>query len=340
MTETRSSLVTAFAFLAFTGACIPSGMVRSATRDGMRPILEQGIEGFVLEPDLVLAEGALGANLKLIEAVALTYPEDRAFRLMAAMARATFAFGFVKDELNSVKITYPGDRARIDALAARAKQSYRLGRLHAESVLYENKDFSEAMGGRALDVVDLETFDRALATLTQEDAAALFWVAFNWGGSLEIELDVVEATHLPRLERMAARVLELDEAYFYGVGPHLLAGTLKGFRSPALGGSPDAATVHFERAKILGGGALLPDVMTAALVYAQTENQEGFERILLEVISATIAADHALLDAMAKRQACRLYANLDLYFLDDAKPTPEACNAVPQKHPLREVETP
>lgn len=306
----------------------------------MRPILERGIQGFVMEPDLVLAEGALGANLKLIEAVALTYPEDKSFRLMAAMARATFAFGFLKDELNAVKISYPTDRTRIDALAARAKDSYRMGRMHAESVLYENEDFKEATGGRPLESLELEVFDRALATLTQEDAGALFWVAFNWGGRLEIELDVGEATHLPRLERMAARVLELDEAYFYGIGPNLLAGTLKGFRSPALGGSPDQAAKHFERAKVLGGGVLLPDVMTAALVHAQTENQEGFEQILLQVIGSTIAVDHALLDAMAKRQACRLYANLDLYFLDDAKPTPEACSAISQKHPLREAESP
>lgn len=336
----RRLLAPVVALSTLSAACIPSGLVRSATRDGMRPILENGIQGFVTEPDLVLAEGALGANLKLIEAVALTYPEDRSFRLMAAMARATFAFGFVKDELSAVKISYPTDRARIDALVARAKESYRLGRRHAESVLYENEDFRELTGGRALETLELEVFDRALATLTQEDAGALFWVAFNWGGSIEIELDVGEATHLPRLERMAARVIELDESYFYGVGPHLLSGTLKGFRSPALGGTPEEASRHFERAKTLGGGALLPDVMTAALVYAQTENQEDFERTLLRVIGSTVAADRALLDALAKRQACRLYANLDLYFLDDAKPVPGACASVPQKHPLREVESP
>lgn len=336
----RRLLAPVVALCTLSAACIPSGMVRSATRDGMRPILERGIQGFVMEPDLVLAEGALGANLKLIEAVALTYPEDKSFRLMAAMARATFAFGFLKDELSAVKISYPTDRTRIDALVARAKESYRLGRRHAESVLYENEDFRAVTAGRPLEHLELELFDQALATLTQEDAGALFWVAFNWGGSIEIELDVGEATHLPKLERMAARVIELDESYFYGIGPNLLSGTLKGFRSPALGGSPAQAAAHFERAKSLGGGVLLPDVMTAALVHAQTENQADFERTLLQVISSTVGAEHALLDALAKRQACRLYANLDLYFLDDAKPVPAACSAIPQKYPLREVESP
>ena len=310
------------------------GAVQSATRAGMMPILRNGIDAFIAEPDLAVAEGALVANMKLIEGVAATYPDETEPALMVAMARATFAFGFVHDELESLRAARPGDTATLDALAERAIANYAVGRTYALRVLMENDDFAAALGGEPIERVDPDKVAAALLELEVEDAAALFWVAFNWGGSLQTKLDPVAATQLPKIERMLERVLALDERVFLDAGPHMLAGALHGFRSPALGGNPDKAASHFDRAAELSG-LQLPKVLKAQFVYGQTEKAEEFWSTLEAVVAAPVVANRAALEHLAKRKACRLLAHFDDYFLEDARPVPEACRAVPQKHALR-----
>jgi hypothetical protein len=304
----------------------------------MKPILSQSIDGFVSEPDLEIGEGAMLANLKLIEGVAESYPDDEDLQLMAAMARANYAFAFVQDELEAVRLAYPGDASRAEPLIARATASMKIGQRYAERVLRMNDDFQEQIGDRALDEVSDETFAAAVATLDEDEVGALFWLIFNWGGRIQVQMDIEEATQLPKLEIALAKVLEVDEGYFYGIGPHLMAGLLHGFRAPAIGGNPKKAEQHFETAKELGEGGLLSDVLLAQFVHAQTEQQDAFETTLMNVITASVSEDRALLDALAKRKACRLYANLDQFFLADAKAPPVGCRRIPHKHPLRAPE--
>ena len=303
------------------------GIVQSATKSGMMPILHNGIDSFIAETDLDVAGGALVANLKLIEGVSATYPDERAPLVMVAMARANCAFGFVMDELEAARTAYPDDSLRAQGLLARVLINFASGRSFARRALSHNDDFEEVVADRPLEALELDEFTQALATLEVEDAAPLFWLAFNWGGRLMASQDPVEATQLPMIEAMVARVLELDEHVFYGAGPNLLAGTLFGFRGPALGGSPEKAIQRFDRAVELAGQLLIADVFKAQYVYAQTERQEEFEKTLLTAIEAAPNPKLGAFESLAKRKACRLFANLDNYFLADPKPLPEACQA-------------
>lgn len=310
------------------------GVVKNATKSGMKPILENSIAGFVSEPDLIVAEGAMLANLKLIEGIVATYPGDRDFLILAAMARANYGFAFIEDELQAVKFAYPTEPIRAEVLVHRAVACFDKGRLYAEAALAETDAYATALSGRKLEELELEELRQMLAKLKADDAEALFWLAFNWGGRLQITMDPVEATQLPKIEAMVERVLELDDRVFYDVGPHMMAGVFHGFRSPALGGNPEKAKLHLEQAAQVGK-VLLPAVLEAQFVYAQTEEQEAFEQSLKQVIEAGDNHERALFDALAKRKACRLLANIDQLFLTDAKPVPSACDKVPQKHPLR-----
>ena len=318
------------------GACVASGCgaISAATKSGMKPILVNGIDGFVQEPDAVLAEQALAGNLKLIEGVVATYPDDRELLQMAAMARGNYAFAFVQDDLEACRIALPGDRAQHDRLLARVMASYRLGRAYAERALRQNEAFAAKVGSGPLDELSKDRFADALTTLDAEDAPALFWLAFNWGGAVQAALDPGSATQLPKLELMSQRVLALDPTVFYGVGPHLMAGVLNGFRSPALGGRPDVAARHFDEA-LRQGDLALPEVLKAQWVHAQTEQAEAFKKTLRAVIDKPIRPERALLEVIAKKKACRLLANLDAYFLEDAEPVPPRCQALPHKYPLR-----
>lgn len=89
-------------------------------------------------------------------------------------------------------------------------------------------------------------------------------------------------------------------------------------------------------AKEKSGGVLLPEVLEAQYVDAQTENQAHFEETLNRVIAAEIHPDRAVFDTLAKIKGCRLLANVEQFFLTDPKPVPAACYDLPHKHPLRE----
>lgn len=316
-------------------SCLACGAVQSATKAGMKPILTNGIEGFVSEPDEVIAEGAILSNMKLIEGVVATYPDDVELLEMAAMARANYAFGFVQDELEALRFAHPDRNDEAAVLLERLLMSYAAGRRYAERALAErNGDWRSALNDTALEKLSPEALDAALATLDVDDATALFWLAFTWGGAMQANLDPSVATQAPKVEKMIFRVLELDATVFYAVGPHLLAGVFFGFRSPALGGNPEKAAEHLDAAK-KEGGVLLPDVLKAQFVYAQTEQQEPFETTLKAVIDAKPNPERGLLEALAKKRACRLLANLDSFFLDDAKPVPDRCRRMPHKYRLR-----
>lgn len=308
--------------------------VQGATKAGMKPILVNGIDGFLTEPDPMVAEGAIVANMKLIEGVVATYPDDVELLNMAAMARANYAFGFLQDQLEALHLAHPDDRLAALRLLDRVLWSYAEGRAYAERALADNGGYAEVIAGRALEVVPMEDLERALAELDEGDAEALFWLAFNWGGTMQANLDPAEATQLPKIERLTERVLELDERVFFDVGPHMLAGVFYGFRAPALGGDPDKALEHFDRAYELGQ-ILLPKVLAAQFVYAQTERQEDFERTLNAVIDAEPRDDRLLLDKIAQMKACRLLANLDALFLADAQPASEKCLRMPHRYRLR-----
>src|SRR6185503_6286247 len=104
--------------------------------------------------------------------------------------------------------------------------------------LRKNGRWFEAVGERRLEEVPLADVKTALLGVEHADAEALFWLAFAWGGGAQAGVDPDALLSLPKIEVMIARVLELDETVYYGIGAHLLAGVFYGFRAPALGGDP------------------------------------------------------------------------------------------------------
>lgn len=273
--------------------------------------------------------------MKLIEGVVRTYPDDVELLEMAAMARSNYAFGFVQDELEALRLAHPDDTDRAAMLLERVLASYRVSREYAERALVlRSGAYEDAVANKTLEELEPAEFDAILAELDEDEANALFWLAFAWGGSMQANLDPAAATQLPKIEKAIRRVIELDDTVFYGVGPHMVAGVFFGFRAPALGGDPKAAEKHLGIAKARGN-VLLPDVLVAQFVHAQTEQQEAFVKTLNEVIVAKPNPERGLLETIAKKRACRLLANLDAFFLDDAKPVPESCRRMAHKYRLR-----
>lgn len=120
---------------------------------------------------------------------------------------------------------------------------------------------------------------------------------------------------LPHIEALLNRYLELagDD-----VEPavHTYMGILLTLRPPALGGKPEEARAHFEKAIALSDGRDLSAKVEFARGYAKLlYERELHDQLLSEVMTADPYADGLTLsNVMAKEQAAEMLAEADNYF--------------------------
>jgi predicted anti-sigma-YlaC factor YlaD len=106
------------------------------------------------------------------------------------------------------------------------------------------------------------------------------------------------------------RALELDEGYYHA-GGHMIFGALFGGMSKTLGGDPEKARKHFDRALSLTRRRfLLVQVMYAKTLAVQLQDPALFKKLLDEVLAAdlSIFPEQKLANVAAKRRARRLLA--------------------------------
>jgi hypothetical protein len=109
---------------------------------------------------------------------------------------------------------------------------------------------------------------------------------------------------------MMNRVLQLDENFFFG-SAHLFWGSTYGSIPPMLGGNPEKAKEHFERAIEISDGEFLMAYVYYAQYYAVTTlNEELFEEMLQKVENAPmdIMPGYELMTSLAKRKGKDLMA--------------------------------
>ena len=120
---------------------------------------------------------------------------------------------------------------------------------------------------------------------------------------------------LPRAEALLNRYLVIvgDDA---DGAVHMYMGILLTLRPPALGGKPEEARQHFEKAIAMSNGRDLSAKVEFARGYAKLlYDRELHDRLLGEVMTADPYADGLTLgNVMAKEQAAQLLAEADNYF--------------------------
>lgn len=260
-------------------------------------IIADGLPAYRRESDLLLAEQALAANVKLGEALLETDPHNPTLLLQATQGFATYTYAFVEAQIAEAR---GQDLQRVMFHTQRAQQLYHRG-LHYGWRLLSRYD----PAWKQAPSLELTSFMTHLQQLTVEAMPALFWTAFCWGGLLNMEREALETiTAWPRLEAMLARLLELDETYFYGA-PHLLQAVQYASRTPLLGGNPAQAQHHFARARSLSAGRLLLVLLLEAQYYAtQIQDRSLFTTRLQQILDApdTLFPEQALLNAVAKHR--------------------------------------
>lgn len=162
----------------------------------------------------------------------------------------------------------------------------------------------------------LDVFESSLDEISSVDLQVMYAFAVAWAGWVQVNShDWNAVADLSKVTAMFERCLVIDENYDGG-GSHLYLGVLKSLLPAALGGEPEVARAHFERAQSLSGGENLMVKVLMARHYARAVyDQELHDRLLLEVQSARgDYAGYTLINTLAKIEADRLLAESAEFF--------------------------
>ena len=225
--------------------------------------------------------------------------------------------GFIHDSPDSEDLLAAG--AQIYALYG---SRFSIDRAAAERLTRKARDY----GRRSLCQVEpaacewhglpYDDFVTALAGIKPRDADYLYAYALGWLSYLDsTSEDLSAVAELPWVEAAMERVLALDETYDNGA-VHTWLGILNSLRPPALGGEPEIARAHFERALELSAGRDLSIKVEYARRYARLMyEQELHDRLLREVLAAPPEVEgYTLFNVLAQQDAEALLASSAAYF--------------------------
>ncbi|MGE3538338.1 MAG: TRAP transporter TatT component family protein [Candidatus Tectimicrobiota bacterium] len=303
--------------LALAAGCLSGALLQGCGALGQTPAVQlmgqvaaTGLPAYLRETDLLLAEPALAASLKMTEALLETAPHDPRLLLQATQGFAGYTYAFVEGRLEESR---GHDAAQVQVQTQRARQLYQRG-LHYGLRLLGH--YRPALAQAP--TLPLATLTEQLQHLPREAVPALLWTGFCWGGWLNSDrtaLDTLAA--VPLFQALLHRLLALDETYFYGF-PHLLQALQAASFSRALGGNPEDAPRHFARAQALSQGRMLLVPLLEAQYYAvQIQDRRLFRERLQQVLDApeTLFPEQGLLNAVARRRAALLLQRIEALFL-------------------------
>ena len=162
----------------------------------------------------------------------------------------------------------------------------------------------------------LDQFEGSFAGTGKGQLKALYSFAVAWAGWIQINsADWNAIADLAKVTALFEHCLTIDERYDGG-GAHVYLGVIKSLRPAALGGEPEIARSHFERAiEISAGHNLMASVLMAKHYARNVFDQELHDSLLNSVIAAN--ADYPgyiLSNSLAKREADQLLAESGDFF--------------------------
>ncbi len=232
------------------------------------------------------------AYLLLIDSLIEGSPKDVAIHIAGAKLYSVYAAVFVENE----------ERAK--RMSSKAKGYAR----RAVCLQYDN-----------FCTVDQGAFSEMQPVLSESryrDLPALYTYALSWALWIQNHSDDWAAVaDLPKIEAMLNRVVELKDDFEHGQA-HLYLGILHTQRPPSLGGKPELARRHFEKAiKFSEGKDLIVKVEYAKRYARLLFDQELHDRLLNEVLNAdAVVPGYTLSNVLAQRQARELLQSAADYF--------------------------
>jgi len=242
------------------------------------------------DPDTVKAGGP--AYLLMLDGMIHNDPENETLLNKAAALYSTYGAAFVEAPERARKLS-----ARALDYAERA-----LCVRHPEDCGLRQSEF--------------EVFEARIHEMKADDVPVFFTLGSAWAGWIQAHKDDLEAVaELARVEVIMQRILEIDETYQRG-SAHLYMGTFAILVPPALGGKPEVARQHFDRAIEISQGANLMAKVVYAQQYARmVYDRDLHDRLLREVLAADPRVPELVLqNTLAQERARVLMAGADDYF--------------------------
>jgi TRAP transporter T-component len=244
------------------------------------------------QDDPVLVESGVPAYLLLVDGFVAESPDNADLLAAASQLYALYGSRFERDP------------ERVVLLTAKARKYGRraICLAHAPACNWDGLSYDE--------------FVTELAAVGRRNIDHLFAYSVSWLSYLDATSEDWSAVaELPWVDAALQRCLELDESYEQGA-VHAYLGIINSLRPPAIGGEPEVAKAHFERAIELNGGHDLSVKVEYAKRYARLVfDQELHDRLLNEVLDAPAEAPgYTLFNVLAKREAEELLASSKEYF--------------------------
>ena len=155
-----------------------------------------------------------------------------------------------------------------------------------------------------------------MATSDQKDLKVLYGFAVAWAGWIQANSSDWNAiADISKVKALFQHCLDLDEKFDDG-GSHIYLGVFESLLPPSLGGQPEIARKHFERAlEISQGRNLMINVLMAKHYASLVFDQELHDSLLEAVLSAnTEYPGYTLINTLAKPQAEQLLAESEEFF--------------------------
>lgn len=263
---------------------------------------------YLSEEDPELVRESLPFLLKTLESIILAEPEQSQALVSACSGFTLYGNAFLQVDADAAG--WDGEYDREIELRDRTWRYY----VRARDYCLNSLDLKyEGIGDDLRDDPAA-----ALAVTRAEDVEELFYLSAAWGLAISNALDQPDLiADLPAVRALLARALELDEDY----GRGSIHGALITLESlPAqLGGSPERAREHFERAVELSDGLDASPYVTFALgVSVPEEDRAEFEDLLNRALAIDVDEDTSLrlLNVVNQKRARLLLDRVDDLFFE------------------------
>ena len=272
-------------------ACVSAGCssIQSSVSEGLAKSLSTGISN---SSDVEMVKAGIPSYLLMIDGMILEDPENTSLYLAGVKLYSTLA-NFVKDDPQ--RLTYIVDK------------SYE----YSKKLLCLTKQEWCALSEQTYDV-----FRQSIDKIDEDEVSILYLYGTSWASNIEAhKSDMNAIANLPKIKATMQRVLQMDESYDRG-GAHLYMGVLESLIPPALGGKPEIAKSHFDRAiEINKGRHMMATVMYAEYYARILFNRELHDELLKKVLSEDpVEEGLTLANTVAQQRARKLLESAEEYF--------------------------
>ena len=269
--------------------------------------LTSGPDVFGTDDDPELIRDAVPFGLKTMESLLQTLPKHRGLLLSLCRGFTQYGAGFLEGDANAIE---SADYARATAIRERALRMF----LRARNYGLRGLELNHPGITHKLEV----TPDAAAGEIKKAELPMLYWTAAAWGSAINLGKDRAELlADLGAVRALMTRGLRLDEGYDGGAFHEAMI-VLEALPKD-LGGSPERAHQHFERAVQLSQGRKAsPYVTLAQNISVLTQNRKEFRELLEKALAVDPNADPSqrLATLILQQQARDLLKHEDDLFLD------------------------